>query len=346
MPKGKNIRELDPGQLEDVLTSRGEPPFRARQVNRWIWEKGCRDFDTMTNLPLSLRNDLSREYEFWPARIKDRQFSEDGTVKFAFGLHDGYTIEGVLIPDGKRMTACVSSQVGCSLTCRFCATRQLERKRNVRADEIFDQVFLIDQNARELFDRPLSNVVFMGMGEPLLNYANVLKAISRISGKKEFNFSPRRITVSTVGIAKMIERLGSDNPKVNLALSLHVANDEKRKHIMPVTKSNTLEKLKEAVKAYYKLTGNRITYEYTLLNEINDQPEDAGELAEFCKITPCKINLIEYNTVDHTGFSPSPLRRTLKFKEYLESKNLVVNIRRSRGKDIDAACGQLANKKG
>lgn len=341
-----NIRHYSHQALEDLLQDLGEPKFRAKQLHEWLWQKGVGSFDAMTNLSKSLRENLANHYSINPVTIATEAISEDSTVKFGFKLHDGHLTEGVLIPLGDRMTACISSQVGCSLSCRFCATGSIDLKRNINYDEIYDQVVLIDARARALYNQPLTNIVFMGMGEPLLNFNNVTKAINRITSDDGLAMSPKRITVSTVGVAKMIKKLADENLRVNFALSLHVADEGKRKQIMPITetRANSIESLKEAVQYFYQQTGIRVTYEYTLLNGFNDNPEDAEALAEFCKITPCKINLIEYNTVETSPYQASTDNRTQRFREILEGKNLVVNIRNSRGEDIDAACGQLANK--
>ena len=272
------------------------------------------------------------------------QKSNDGTIKNAFRLFDGNIVEGVLIPADDRMTACVSSQVGCSLTCKFCATGRMERLRNLNADEIYDQVVAIRNQAIEHFDIPLSNIVYMGMGEPLLNYTNVLQSIEHITSPLGLNMSPKRITVSTAGIAKMIKKLGDDEVKFNLALSLHAANDTKRSEIMPINEHNNLIALIDALKYFYEKTGTRITYEYIIFKDFNDSLNDARELYNFAKQVPCKINIIEYNPIENSEFLNTSLVKTEAFKDYLESKNIIVNIRRSRGKDIDAACGQLANK--
>jgi 23S rRNA (adenine2503-C2)-methyltransferase len=243
------------------------------------------------------------------------------------------------------MTACISSQVGCSLTCKFCATGRLERLRNLNADEIYDQIVLLRNQAEEKYKIPLTNIVYMGMGEPLLNYNNVMDSIFKITSPEGLNMSPQRITVSTAGVAKMIKKLGDDGVKFNLALSLHAANDVKRNQIMPINETNTLEVLADALKYFYSKTGTRVTYEYIVFKDFNDDLQDAKELAEFCKNIPCKLNIIEYNPIEDGEFQQTTPERLEAFVNYLESKNIIVNVRRSRGKDIDAACGQLANKK-
>ena len=344
MNKKKDIRTLSLAQLEEFFLSHDEKKFRAKQVYEWLWKKSARTFSEMSNLSKTTRELLDQNFVINAIKIDTSQKSKDRTIKNAFRLFDNHIIEGVLIPTSSRMTACVSSQVGCSLTCSFCATGKLERLRNLNADEIYDQVVILNKQAEENFNIPLSNIVYMGMGEPLLNYTNVLKSVAHITSPDGLNMSPQRITVSTAGIAKMIKKLGDDQVKFNLALSLHAANDEKRNKIMPINESNNLEILKEALKYFYDKTGTRVTYEYVMLNNFNDSIQDARELLEFSKTVPCKINLIEYNPIDDCEFRKAKTDKTDAFKTFLESKGVIVNVRRSRGKDIDAACGQLANK--
>ena len=276
--------------------------------------------------------------------INTEQTSADGTIKMSFRLFDRHIIEGVLIPADDRMTACVSSQVGCSLTCKFCATGYLNRERNLDAAEIYDQVVLIKNSAEKNYDSPLTNIVFMGMGEPLLNYKSVLQGIEKITSPDGLGMSPKRITVSTAGIAKMIKKLGDDDVKFNLALSLHAANDKKRNEIMPINDSNSLDSLAEALNYFYRRTQNKITFEYIVFDNFNDSLEDAKELYSFCKRVPSKVNIIEYNPIKEANFLNAKEDRLDRFAEYLRQKGINVNVRRSRGKDIDAACGQLANR--
>jgi 23S rRNA (adenine2503-C2)-methyltransferase len=345
MSSKQNIRALDLQELKDFFVAHNEKAFRAKQVYEWLWKKQCTSIDDMSNLSIATRELLKEHFEINPVTIAEKQISSDKTIKNAFRLHDGKITEGVLIPTPKRMTACISSQVGCSLTCKFCATGKLDRLRNIDAEEIFDQVALIKQQAEEHYNTPLSNIVYMGMGEPLLNYSNVLKSVELITSPEGLGMSPKRITVSTAGIAKLIKRLGDDEVKFNLALSLHAANDAKRSEIMPINEQNSLESLKEALHYFHEKTGTRVTFEYIIFKDFNDSLEDAKELAEFCKIVPCKINIIEYNPIDEGEFEKADAEKTDKFAAFLENTfNLIVNVRRSRGKDIDAACGQLANK--
>lgn len=340
-----DIRSLDKSALAEQFKAMGQPAFRANQVYDWLWAKACTRFEEMSNLPKALREKLAEQYCINSVAIDQSQFSADKTIKNTFKLYDENIIEGVLIPTPERMTACVSSQVGCSLTCKFCATGYMERKRNLNADEIFDQVVLISRQAEENYGLPLTNIVYMGMGEPLLNYANVLKSIERITAEDGLNMSYKRITVSTAGIAKMIKKLGDDGVKFNLALSLHAANDQKRNEIMPINEQNSLKALAEALKYYFAKTKNPVTYEYIVFNDFNDELEDAQELARFCKHVPCKVNIIEYNPISFAAFQNAQVDKIEAFAEHLRKQGIVTNIRRSRGKDIDAACGQLAVKK-
>lgn len=340
----KDIRKMSLQQIKDYFASADEKAFRAVQVWEWLWQKSARSFEEMTNLSKGLREKLESEFVLRPISIATSQKSNDGTIKSAFKLYDNELIEGVLIPADDRMTACVSSQVGCSLSCKFCATGYMDRKRNLDPGEIYDQVVAIDAQAKKDFNLPLSNIVFMGMGEPLLNYANVLEGINRITAEDGLNMSPKRITVSTAGIAKMIKKLADDEVRFNLALSLHAADDKKRNQIMPINESNTLEALREALMYFYQKTQNKITFEYILFYNFNDTLEDAENLLKFARQIPSKINIIEYNPISEANFKNTEEDRLEKFANYLKKNKVTVNIRRSRGKDIDAACGQLANK--
>ena len=341
-----DIRSLSLEALQEHFTSIEEKGFRAKQVYEWLWKKSCVSFDEMSNISKELRTKLNDNFVINHVKIHNSQFSADKTIKNSFILHDTHLIEGVLIPTSGRMTACVSSQVGCSLTCKFCATGYMERKRNLNPDEIYDQVVLIDKQARENYGIPLSNIVYMGMGEPLLNYKNVMESVEKITSEEGLNMAAKRITVSTAGIAKMIKKLGDDQVKFNLALSLHAANDEKRNTIMPINEQNSLKALAEALKYYYAKTKNPVTYEYIVFDGFNDNLQDAIELARFCKHLPCKVNIIEYNPIAFASFINAGEDKIEAFADYLKSQGINTNLRRSRGKDIDAACGQLAIKEG
>lgn len=341
----KDLRKTSQEELIDFLNTIGEKEFKAKQINEWIWKKSARSIDEMTNLSLKTRDGLKEKYSLFPISLDNQQISSDKTIKSAFRLHDAHLIEGVLIPAKDRMTACVSSQVGCSLSCTFCATGYMDRLRNLDASEIYDQVVAIKNQAEEHYNAPLTNIVYMGMGEPLLNYKNVLQSIEYITSAEGLNMSPKRITVSTAGIAKMIIKLADDDVKFNLALSLHAANDKKRNTIMPINESNTLAELSKALQYFYEKTGNKITFEYILFYNFNDTIQDAEELYTFWKKVPARINIIEYNPISEAKYKNADPESLEKFSAYLEKKGVNVNVRRSRGKDIDAACGQLANKK-
>jgi 23S rRNA (adenine2503-C2)-methyltransferase len=342
----KDIRQLKLEDLQEVFKEMGEARFRAKQVHEWLWQKGAHTFDEMTNLSKSLRERLQAGFVI-NAIVEDKvQHSNDGTIKSRFRLHDGHLIESVLIPvpDERRFTVCVSSQVGCSLTCKFCATGRMKRIRNLDAAEIYDQVVLVNRQSEATYGHPLTNIVYMGMGEPLLAYKNVLESVDRITAPDGLNMSPRRITVSTAGIAKMIKKLADDEVRFNLALSLHAADDEKRDDIMPINEQNNLAALMESLSYFYEKTGNRISYEYITFQNFNDGLDDAARLAKLCKQFPVRVNIIEYNPIDGAPFLKSAEHRIDDFAAHLRSKGVMVTVRRSRGKDIDAACGQLANK--
>ena len=339
-----DIRTLSYEDIEKFFVENGDKPFRAKQVYEWLWKKAARNFEEMTNLSKGIRLLLDKNFLIHTISISNTQKSTDGTVKFAFHLHDGKIIESVLIPSKDRITACISSQVGCNLGCKFCATAKLGFVRNLSVGEIFDQVVTLRNYSNEHLNQNLTNIVLMGMGEPLLNYENVTKAVDYITSEDGLNISYQRITLSTVGLVKMIKKMGDDEVKVNLAISLHTANDKKRSQIIPTNETNNLKQLTEALKYYHEKTNNRITIEYLMLKDFNDSVADAKELALFCKSFPCKVNIIEYNKTDEKGYSGATKERTLEFVSFLESKNMIVNIRRSKGKDIDAACGQLAGK--
>jgi 23S rRNA (adenine2503-C2)-methyltransferase len=340
----KDIRQLSKTQLEEIVLQLGEKKFRANQINEWLWQRAAMSFEDMTNLSKDFRQKLQDNFDINNIHEDKMQRSFDGTLKGRYRLHDGHLIEAVLIPVpvDNRFTVCVSTQVGCSLTCTFCATGRMGRVRNLDAAEIYDQFVSINRHSLETFNHPLTNVVYMGMGEPLLNYANTLKSVALIS--EGFNFSPKRITVSTAGIAKMIKKLADDDVKFNLALSLHAADDEKRNQIMPINEQNNLKVLVEALDYFYKKTRNRITFEYITFQNFNDTLEDAANLVKICKKIPARVNIIEYNPIDNAPFLKSAEENIDKFAQYLSDHDVAVTVRKSRGKDIDAACGQLANK--
>ena len=341
-----NIRNLTLEELKSSLQEIGEKPFRGKQIFEWLWQKDASTFEDMTNLSKSLRDNLDESYFIDHITLQDQQISSAKTIKCAFSVDNKQVVEGVLIPTPKRTTACISSQIGCSLACEFCATGKLKLMRNLTAGEIVDQVVYLKEQASTRYNKPLSNIVYMGMGEPLLNYKNMLRSIELITSEDGLGMSPKRITVSTAGIAKMIKKLGDDEVKFNLALSLHAANDKKRSEIMEINDSNNLETLRESLQYFHEKTGTRVTFEYIIFKDFNDSLEDAQELAQFAKCVPCKINIIEYNPIDDGIFQKTTKEKTDAFANYLEDRNIIVHVRRSRGKDIDAACGQLVNKNG
>jgi len=342
--KKKDIRALSKDQLRAFFQKEGDKAFRGNQVYEWLWSKGAHTFEDMTNLSKETRQMLEDHFVINHIKVDVMQRSSDGTVKNAVRLHDNLVVESVLIPTKTRTTACVSSQVGCSLDCKFCATARLKRMRNLNPDEIYDQVVAIDRESRLYFDRPLSNIVFMGMGEPLMNYNNVLKAIDKITSPEGLGMSPKRIVVSTSGVPKMIKKMADDDVKFKLAVSLHSAIDEVRTSIMPFNAIFPLADLREALVYWYEKTKNRITYEYVVWEGINDKRKDVDALVQFCKFAPSKVNIIEYNPIDDGQFQQAKSQAIDMYQSVLEENNITVTIRRSRGKDIDAACGQLANK--
>jgi 23S rRNA (adenine2503-C2)-methyltransferase len=340
----KDIRALTKEQLRNFFVSNNDKAFRGNQVYEWLWQKRAHTFEDMTNVSKETRAMLAANFVINHIKVDTLQRSEDGTVKNAVRLHDDLIVESVLIPTETRTTACVSSQVGCSLDCNFCATARLKRMRNLEPGEIYDQVAAIDNESRLYYDRPLSNIVFMGMGEPLMNYPNVMKAIEMITSPEGLGMSPKRITVSTSGIPKMIKKMADDDVKFKLAVSLHSAVEEIRNEIMPFTKNFPLTDLRESLEYWYRKTKSKITYEYVVWKGINDDKKSIDALVKFCKYVPCKVNLIEYNPIDDGMFQQASNEAIDSYISALTKSNIVAKVRKSRGKDIDAACGQLANK--
>ena len=339
-----DIRSLSENQIIEFFEQKGFDSYRGRQVYEWIWKKSTYSFDEMTNLSKDLRLMLDSNFVINHIEVDKIQKSFDGTIKNAVKLFDDYTVESVLIPNDDRTTACVSSQVGCSLDCKFCATSKLKRMRNLNPDEIYDQVVTINNQSLKYFKRSLSNIVFMGMGEPLMNYNNLIESIKKISSDKGLNMSQKRIVVSTSGIPKMIKKLADENLKVNLALSLHSAIEDTRNRIMPFSTKFSLEDIKESLLYWYSKTKRRITFEYIVWKGINDNVDDINALVNYCKSIPSKVNLIEYNSIGDENFTSASQSMIDLYKDLLEKNRITVTVRRSRGKDIDAACGQLANK--
>ncbi len=342
----KDIRTLSLEDLQKYFVTLGEKTFRAKQVYDWLWSKNLHSIEEMTNLSKELREKIALEYTINPISVDLLQKSKDGTIKNGVKLHDGLLVESVLIPTETRTTACVSSQVGCSLNCEFCATAKLKRMRNLEVAEIVDQVALIDQQSKMYFDRPLSNIVFMGMGEPMMNYKNVVEAIRKITTPEGLGMSPRRITVSTSGIPKMIKMLADENLRVNLALSLHSAIERTRNEIMPFSEKFPLTEIMEALQYWYQKTGNPVTYEYCVWGGINDDDEHIKALIRYSKKVPSKVNLIQYNPIGEGKFDHRSVEAEERYVRELSNAGINVLVRRSRGGDIDAACGQLANKAG
>lgn len=340
----KDIRALSKEQLRDFFVANQDKAFRGNQVYEWLWSKGAHSFEDMTNVSKETRTMLENNFVINHIKVDTMQRSSDGTVKNAVRLHDGLVVESVLIPTNNRTTACVSSQVGCSLDCNFCATARLKRMRNLEPGEIYDQVIAIDKESRLYYNHPLSNIVFMGMGEPLMNYNNVLKAIAMITSNEGLGMSPKRITVSTSGVPKMIKKLADDEVKFKLAVSLHSAIDEIRSRIMPFSANFPLSELRESLEYWYHKTKSKITYEYVVWKGINDNKASIDALVKFCKYVPCKVNLIEYNPIDDGEFQQASEESINAYIKALAANDIVAKVRRSRGKDIDAACGQLANK--
>lgn len=340
-----DILSLTLDEIKNFLVEKGEKAFRAKQIYEWLWKKPVNSFEGMTNLSKDLRTLLNENFVIQSVKVEDVQISKDKTIKVTFRLFDGALIEGVLIPSEDRSTACISSQVGCNLSCEFCATAKLGLKRNLSYGEIYHQVVELMRLADEKYKLSLTNIVLMGMGEPLLNYANVLKAMDMVSSEDGLRMSAQRITLSTVGLPRMIKKLADDNVKFNLAVSLHSANEKKRSEFMPANNRNSLKEIKEALIYFNEKTGQRVTFEYLLMEDLNDSLKDAAEFAEYCKNFPVKINIIEYNSTGDARFKRSSNEKFNAFVIFMKSKNLVVNVRRSRGMDIDAACGQLAGKK-
>jgi 23S rRNA (adenine2503-C2)-methyltransferase len=343
-----DVRGLSIDDLKDFCKSVNEPAFRAKQIYEWLWQKSAHSFDEMTNLSKKLRTTLQEQFEIRAIKLDMQQNSEDGTVKMRYRLFDGHLIESVLIPvpEKDRFTVCISTQVGCSLTCKFCATGKMKRLRNLEASEIYDQVVLVNRACLEIFEKPITNVVYMGMGEPLLAYRPVLESVHWLTSTEGLNMAAKRLTISTAGIAKMIRKLADDGIRTNLALSLHAADDEKRNKIMPINEQNNLEELIESLRYFYQHTkDSKITFEYIAFKDFNDGMDDAKKLLQICRAVPtAKVNIIEYNPIDGEEFEKADEDKINAFAQYIRSHDIAITVRRSRGKDIDAACGQLANK--
>ncbi|MEX0648332.1 MAG: 23S rRNA (adenine(2503)-C(2))-methyltransferase RlmN [Balneolaceae bacterium] len=350
----KDLKSLTREELSEYLENLELKNYRFDQVFQWLYQKGVSSFDEMTNLSKELRSQLEEIAEVKRIKIFSKQQSKDGTIKFLFRLDDpkDYKVEAVLIPDfyddgtANRLTVCVSSQVGCMFGCSFCATGKMGYFRNLTHGEITDQVQIINEIAEEQFGKKITNVVYMGMGEPLHNYKSVVESARIISDPLGIDLSPRRITVSTVGLTKQIKQLADEGTGVNLAISLHAADDEKRDKIMPINASLNLKKLEEAVKYYFLKTEKPLTYEYLLFDEFNDSPQDAKQLVRIARWVPAKVNIIMYNNVAGVALKRAREDRLNRFMKILSENDVTATVRRSRGDDIDAGCGQLAIREG
>ena len=339
-----DIRKLTLEELRAFFAARGLGAYRGGQVHKWLWQKGADAFAQMTDLPKGVREALEGEFYVGKIASVTTQVSADGTVKNAVGLSGGAVVESVLIPAEDRMTVCVSCQSGCRMGCAFCATARMEAVRDLSAGEIYDQVVLADAQSRERFGRPVSNIVFMGMGEPTANYAEVARAIGMIVSPDGLGMAPRRITVSTAGNARMIRRMADDGAKYHLAVSLHWADQARRETLMPVARVFPLDELAAAAAYWYERTRDRVTYEYIVWDGLNDTRADAEALARFCRRAPSKVNLIEYNAIGDPRFRPAGEGAMQMYRQMLEQAGITVVVRHSKGRDIDAACGQLAGR--
>jgi 23S rRNA (adenine2503-C2)-methyltransferase len=339
-----DIRSLKKNELIKFLNDFNYEPYRAQQILSRLNSQQIDSFEKITNIPKDLIQLLDENFFLSNTLIHQLQKSSDSTIKFSIKLHDNLIIEAVLIPTEKRITACVSSQVGCSLDCNFCDTSRLKRIRNLESYEIYDQIMLLNNESLKSFSKPISNIVFMGMGEPLLNYNNVIHSIDLITGNQGLGISKKKITLSSSGIFKMIKKMADDNVKFNLAISLHSAIEETRNQIMPFSKSFPLKKLIDSLEYWYLKTKIKITFEYLVWKDINDDFEHINALVKICKRIPSKVNLIEYNSINDERFISADQTWIDNYVNSLRENNIQVSVRRSRGKDIDAACGQLANK--
>jgi 23S rRNA (adenine2503-C2)-methyltransferase len=349
-----DLKSLNRDELSAFCEEMGLQRFRADQIFQWLYQKGASSFDEMTNLSKDLREKLSEKARVSRIRLHEKQESSDGTIKFLFELDDPklHKVEAVLIPDfypdgvAKRLTVCVSSQVGCVFGCAFCATGKMGLFRSLTHGEIVDQVQYINQVSEDTYNKKITNIVYMGMGEPLHNYKAVTESAAIITHPMGLEMSPKRITVSTVGLTKQIKQLADEEQPFNLAISLHAADDDKRNKIMPINHSLNLVQLKEAVQYYYQELRRPLTYEYLLFDEFNDSPEDAIRLAEIVGWAPSKVNIIMYNNVAGVELKRAREDRLNRFMKTLIKKEITATVRRSRGDDIDAGCGQLAIREG
>lgn len=339
-----SLKGLTLPELENFVIELGWEKFRAKQIFKWIYNKQVDNFSQMTDIPKHYREELSRVAQINELKLLTFEKSNcDGTIKFLFELKDGEKIESVLIPDESRLTLCVSTQVGCPIDCKFCATGAMGFRRNLTAGEIIDQII----QAQKYAERRITNIVFMGMGEPLLNLKNLIKAIDIITNDDGIRIGARKITISTVGIPDKIKELADTGRKVKIALSLHTLDENLRSKLIPIASKYPISSLLEALRYYYKKIGLRITYEYILFDGLNDRDEDVENLVELAKMIPCKINLLKFHPVDFIRIDPilkilKPSRKLEEFAQKLRENNLTVFVRSNAGEDIKAACGQLA----
>lgn len=338
-----NLKDLSSNEIEELAVQFGKKSYTGRQLFRWVFYQGVDDFNLMINLSKQFRETLEEKCCINKITLISHHKSSDNTTKTIWGLEDDLTIESVLIPDNGRLTLCMSSQVGCPIGCGFCATGINGFKRNLTSGEIYDQ-YLLTRSSLEK-DKRISNIVLMGMGEPFLNYDNVIKASNILNSQAGGGVSARKFTISTVGLVNGIYRLADENPRLVLAISLHSAIQEKRRKLIPIAKKYPLDKLRKAAIYYTEKSNHRVTFEYLLFKDVNDSLEDAKALADFVKGIPCKINLITYNEVEGTGYHKPNEKTVLAFRDYLYPRAPAVTLRKSKGTDIQAACGQLAGKR-
>ena len=335
---------LTAGGFADLAKSHNQPGFRGKQLAEWVWAKGETDPERMTNLPAGMRQDLRSSLVFDTAESAVEQHSADGTIKLLLTWPDGQSAETVMIPDGKRRTACVSSQVGCPVGCRFCASGMKGKQGDLSAGRIVEQAVRLNRILGDLDGSRLTNMVFMGMGEPLANYANVLTALRVLTGPQTMGMSPRRITVSTVGVPARMRQLAAEDLPLNLALSLHAPTEPLRRELIPWADHFDLADILAACRDYFDATGREVTLEYILLRDVNDRPEHADELAKIVRGMRANVNLLRYNEVDGLPFERPRGEDVMRFQSRLRAKGVNAHVRKSRGRDIDAACGQLKRK--
>ena len=338
--KMKNIKDYNIEQLKQEITQIGEKPFRAEQIFKWIYQEKVKTFDEMTNLSIDLRKKLNENYTMCNYNILKKQKSKDGTIKYLFDVLDGNAIESVLMKYHYGYSICVSSQIGCKMGCKFCASTGIPFVRNLTSGEIVEQILAIEQDE----NIKISNIVFMGIGEPLDNYDNVVNAIHIINNPKGLNIGARHISISTSGIVPKIYKLAEEKIQCTLSISLHAVTDEKRSNMMPVNNVYNIEELMKACKDYISQTNRRISFEYALAKDNNDNLDDAKELVKLLKGMLCHVNLIPINKIENGKYTKSSNENIIKFRDYLNEKGIVATIRRELGSDIDAACGQLRRK--